>query len=163
MRILGIDPGYAIMGWGIVDYKGNRFTPVAYGAITTEAHTPPEERLKIIYDELTEILTEYQPEEASIEELFFNSNTTTAIMVGEARGIALLACVQNGVKIDEYTPLQIKQSLVGYGRAEKKQVQAMVKTILGLEKVPKPDDTADAIAAAICHAHNSGGRMPRQR
>ncbi|MDD5822824.1 MAG: crossover junction endodeoxyribonuclease RuvC [Firmicutes bacterium] len=161
MRILGIDPGYAIMGWGIVDYKGNKFTPVAYGAITTEAHTPPEQRLMKIYDELTEILQKYEPEEASIEEIFFNSNTTTAIMVGEARGIALLACVQNDVSIAEYTPLQIKQSLVGYGRAEKKQVQSMVKTILGLDKVPKPDDTADALAAAVCHAHSRQSRIYR--
>ncbi len=161
MRILGIDPGYAIMGWGIVDYKGNRFTPVAYGAITTEAHTPPEDRLHIIYNELTEIIQKYQPEEVSVEELFFNTNTTTGILVAEARGVALLACVQYDVKLAEYTPLQIKQSLVGYGRAEKKQVQAMVKTILGLEKVPKPDDTADALAAAICHAHSRGSRVYR--
>ncbi len=159
MRIIGIDPGYAIMGYGILDYKGNKFTPVKYGSILTEAHTPPEERLRIIYDELTKLIQEYQPDEASIEELFFNTNSTTAILVGEARGIALLACVQNNVKVFEYTPLHIKQSLVGYGRAEKKQVQTMVKMILGLEKVPKPDDTADALAAAICHAHSRGGRM----
>ena len=161
MRILGIDPGYAIMGYGIVDYTGNKFTPVHYGSILTEAHTPPEDRLKIIYDSLVEIINEYQPEEVAIEELFFNTNSTTAIMVAEARGIALLACVQNDVKIFEYTPLHIKQSLVGYGRAEKKQVQQMTKTILGLDKVPRPDDTADALAAAICHAHSRSGRIYR--
>ena len=161
MRILGIDPGYAILGYGILDYKGNKFSPVAYGSITTEAHTPPEERLKVLYDELTEIIKEYRPDEASVEELFFNNNAKTAIMVGEARGIVLLACVNNGVKISEYTPLQIKQALVGFGRADKKQVQTMVKTILGLDKVPKPDDTADALAAAICHAHSRSSRIYR--
>lgn len=162
MRILGIDPGYAIMGYGILDYKGNKFTPVAYGSITTEAHTPDPERLKILYDELTKIIAEYQPEEAGIEKLFYNTNATTAIMVGEARGIAMLACEEAGVRISEYTPLEIKSSLTGYGRADKKQVQTMVKMILGLAEVPKPDDTADAIAAAICHAHYAGGRIPRR-
>jgi len=162
MRILGVDPGYAIMGYGILDYNGNKFTPVTYGAITTEAHTPNEERLMILYDELSRIIGEYQPEEAAIEELFYNTNATTAIMVGEARGMALLACAKNGVKIAEYTPLQIKSALTGYGRADKKQVQTMVKMILGLSEVPKPDDTADAIAAAITHAHYAGGRMPRR-
>lgn len=163
MRIIGIDPGYAIMGYGILDYTGNRFTPVAYGSVTTDAHTPNEQRLLTLYEELTAIIKEYQPEAASIEELFYNTNATTAIMVGEARGMALLACVQNGVEINEYTPLQIKSSLTGYGRAEKKQVQAMVRMILGLQEVPKPDDTADALAAAICHAHHSGSRIPRMR
>lgn len=161
MRILGIDPGYAIMGYGILDYRGNKFTPVAYGSILTEAHTPNEERLMKLYDELTEIIAEYQPDEASIEELFYNTNATTAIMVGEARGMALLACARAGIRINEYTPLQIKSSLTGYGRADKKQVQTMVKMILGLAEVPKPDDTADALAAAICHAHHAGSRIPR--
>ncbi|MBQ6389692.1 MAG: crossover junction endodeoxyribonuclease RuvC [Mogibacterium sp.] len=161
MRIIGIDPGYAIMGYGILDYRGNKFTPVAYGAITTEAKTPNEERLLSLYNELTEIIAEYKPEEASIEELFYNTNATTAIMVGEARGMALLACAQAGIRINEYTPLQIKSSLTGYGRADKKQVQTMVKMILGLQEVPKPDDTADALAAAICHAHHAGSRIPR--
>ncbi|MBQ0005149.1 MAG: crossover junction endodeoxyribonuclease RuvC, partial [Clostridiales bacterium] len=155
------DPGYAIMGIGIVDYKGNKFTPVHYESILTQAHTPAEDRLKILYDGLVELIEKYQPDEAAIEELFFNNNAKTAIIVGEARGIALLACVQHGVRISEYTPLQIKQSLVGYGRADKKQVQSMVKTILGLEKVPKPDDTADALAAAICHAHSRNSRIYR--
>ena len=159
MRILGIDPGYAIMGYGIVDYKGSKFTPVAYGSITTEAHTPNEERLMILYDELSQVIEEYKPDEASVEELFYNTNATTAIMVGEARGMALLACAKAGIKISEYTPLQIKSSLTGYGRADKKQVQTMVKMILNLSEVPKPDDTADALAAAICHAHHAGGRL----
>lgn len=160
MRILGIDPGYAIMGYGILDYKGNKFTPVKYGSILTDAHTPDAERLKIIYEELTELITEYQPEQASIEKLFYNTNATTAIMVGEARGIAMLACAQANIDVFEYTPLEIKSTLTGYGRADKKQVQTMVKMILGLSEVPKPDDTADAIAAAICHGHHAGGRLP---
>ena len=156
MRILGIDPGYAIMGYAVLDYVGNKFTAVDYGSITTDAHTPNEERLKILYDDLTEIINTYKPEEASIEELFYNTNATTAIMVGEARGMALLACAKAGIKISEYTPLEIKSSLTGYGRADKNQVQTMVKMILGLNETPKPDDTADAIAAAICHAHHAG-------
>ena len=156
MRILGIDPGYAIMGYGILDMNGNHFSVVDYGSIITDAGTPMAERLKILYDSLIEIIDKYQPEEVGIEELFFNNNAKTAIMVGEARGIALLACVNKGVKIFEYTPLQIKQGLVGYGRADKKQVQNMVKGILNLESVPKPDDTADALAAAICHGHARG-------
>jgi crossover junction endodeoxyribonuclease RuvC len=159
MRIIGIDPGYAIMGYGILDYKGNKFTPVAYGAITTEAHTPNEERLMILYDELSDIIREYEPDEASIEELFYNTNATTAIMVGEARGMALLACAKAGIRISEYTPLQIKSSLTGYGRAEKKQVITMVTMLLGLKEPPKPDDTADALAIAICHAHSGGSRL----
>ena len=117
------------------------------------------ERLKLLYDGLTEIIQEYKPDEASIEELFFNRNVTTAIGVGEARGIALLACVEGGLSVSEYTPMQIKQALVGYGKAEKKQVQTMVKTILNLKEVPKPDDTADAVAAAICHAHSRNSRV----
>ena len=161
MRILGIDPGYAIMGYAVLDYIGNKFTPVEYGSITTDAKTPNEERLQILYDSLCKIINEYKPEEASIEELFYNTNATTAIMVGEARGMALLACAKNGIKINEYTPLEIKSALTGYGRADKKQVQTMVKMILGLSETPKPDDTADAIAAAICHAQHAGSRIPR--
>ncbi len=161
MRILGIDPGYAIMGYGILDYNGNRFKAVDYGSIETEAHTPMPLRLSQLYDGLNEVIQKYHPEEASIEELFFNSNTTTAIKVGEARGVALLACEKNGLSVSEYTPLQIKQALVGYGRAEKKQVQNMVKVILNLPEVPKPDDTADAVAAAICHAHSRNNRVIR--
>lgn len=156
MRILGIDPGFAILGYGIIEKKGNHFSVCGYGAVTTEAGIPMPDRLKQIYCELMEIIAEYQPEAASIEELFFNTNITTAIQVAQARGVAILACANSGVAIAEYTPLQIKQGLVGYGRAEKKQVQQMVKTILNLKEVPKPDDTADALAAAICHGHSSG-------
>ena len=159
MRILGIDPGYAIMGYGVLDYNGNRFKTVGYGSVETEAGLPMPERLKLLYDGLTEIIQKYEPDEVSIEELFFNRNVTTAIGVGEARGIAMLACVEGGLSVSEYTPMQIKQALVGYGKAEKKQVQTMVKTILNLKDVPKPDDTADAVAAAICHAHSRNSRV----
>nr|WP_330368108.1 MULTISPECIES: crossover junction endodeoxyribonuclease RuvC [Mogibacterium] len=158
MRILGIDPGYAIMGYGVLDYNGNRFKTVGYGSVETEAGLPMPERLKLLYDGLTEIIQKYEPDEVSIEELFFNRNVTTAIGVGEARGVAMLACVEGGLVVSEYTPMQIKQALVGYGKAEKAQVQMMVKTILNLPEVPKPDDTADAVAAAICHAHSRNAR-----
>ena len=158
MRILGIDPGYAIMGYGVLDYNGNRFKTVGYGSVETEAGLPMPERLKLLYDGLTEIIQKYEPDEVSIEELFFNRNVTTAIGVGEARGVAMLACVEGGLVVSEYTPMQIKQALVGYGKAEKAQVQMMVKTILNLPEVPKPDDTADAVAAAICHAHSRNSR-----
>ena len=159
MRIIGIDPGYAIMGWGILDLKGNKFSVVDYGSITTDAGVEAAKRLQHIYAELGAIIAKYQPEEAAIEELFFNNNAKTVILVGEARGIAVLACANGGLEISEYTPLQIKQALVGYGRADKKQVQAMVKAILNLKEVPKPDDTADAVAAAICHGHSRCRRV----
>jgi crossover junction endodeoxyribonuclease RuvC len=158
MKILGIDPGYAILGYGIVEKKGNKFTACSYGAITTDAGTPMTERLEHLYNSLREIIEEEKPDVASIEELFFNTNAKTAILVGQARGVAVLACVKGGLEIEEYTPLQIKQALVGYGRADKKQVQTMVKTILNLKEVPKPDDTADALAAAICHGHSAETR-----
>ncbi len=164
MRILGIDPGYAIMGWCVIDMKGNRFQPVDYGSITTEAGLEMPVRLQHIYSELVAIIEKYKPGQAAIEELFFTTNAKTAIKVGEARGVAILACINGGLEISEYTPLQIKQALVGYGRADKKQVQAMVKAILNLREVPKPDDTADAVAAAICHGHSVGnGRTERMK
>jgi crossover junction endodeoxyribonuclease RuvC len=156
MRILGIDPGYAILGYGVIDMKGNRFTVCGYGAVTTDSTMDMPDRLKHLYTEIMEIIREYEPDVVSIEELFFNTNSKTAILVGQARGVAILACANSGVEIYEYTPLQIKQGLVGYGRAEKKQIQIMVKTILHLDEVPKPDDTADALAAAICHGHCAG-------
>ena len=155
LKILGIDPGYAILGWGIVEMRGNSFKALDYGAITTDAGTDMTDRLKILYNSLMTIIAEKGPDVASIEELFFNTNTKTAIKVGEARGVAMLACANSGLPVYEFTPLQIKQGLVGYGRAEKKQVQHMVKTILCLRTVPKPDDTADALAAAICCGHSA--------
>lgn len=158
MRILGIDPGYAILGYGVVEMTGNRFKVIDYGAVTTDAGMEMPDRLKILYNSLMEIIMCHEPEVASVEELFFNTNAKTAILVGQARGVAVLACANSGLEIAEYTPLQIKQALVGYGRAEKKQVQTMVKTILNLKEVPKPDDTADALAAAVCHGHSAGSR-----
>lgn len=159
MRILGIDPGYAIMGWCVLDMKGNMFKPVDYGSITTDAGLEMPIRLQHLYSDLVFIIEKYKPEEAAVEELFFTTNAKTAIKVGEARGVAMLACINGGLEVSEYTPLQIKQALVGYGRADKKQVQAMVKAILNLDEVPKPDDTADAVAAAICHGHSAGNRQ----
>lgn len=157
MRILGIDPGYAIVGYGFLDYDGYKFRPVTFGAITTDAGTEFALRLKTIYDDMTTILTTYKPDVMSIEKLFFNTNITTGIDVAEARGVILLSAVNAGIPIYEYTPLQVKQSVVGYGRAEKQQVMEMTRKILGLAKTPKPDDTADALALAICHGHNKTG------
>lgn len=161
MIILGIDPGYAIVGWGIIDYTANRFFVIDYGAVTTEAKTPFNERLEAVYDGVEDIIKRYKPSALAIEKLFYNTNAKTVIDVAQARGVINLAAVKNGVPIFEYTPLQVKQSVVGYGRAEKKQVQEMTRVILKLEKIPKPDDTADALAMAICHAHASGSLMGR--
>lgn len=153
MRIIGIDPGYAIVGFGIVDYNGRQFSVVNFGAITTSSEMPFPERLKTIHDDMIEILTLYKPDALSMEKLFFNTNHTTAIDVAQARGVIMLSAVEQGVEINEYTPLQVKNSVVGYGRAEKKQVQEMVRSILRLKEVPKPDDTADALAMAVTHGH----------
>lgn len=149
MIVLGLDPGYATIGFGVIDSQNNIM--VDYGIISTPKTLKLSERLKIIYDAAQELIYNYKPDHVAIEELFFNTNTTTAIAVAQARGVLILACRQKLDYLFEYTPLQIKQALTGYGRAEKKQVQFMVKSILGLEKVPKPDDAADALAVAICH------------
>ncbi len=159
MIILGIDPGLAIVGYGVIDYQAPRFRTLAYGAITTPAHTPVEDRLVAIYDGMSDLIAMYHPAEMAIEELFFTKNITTGISVAEARGVALLAAKQKGIHVFEYTPMQVKQAVVGYGGAEKKQVQMMVKTILKLEKMPKLDDTADALAIAVCHAHTGCSRI----
>ena len=159
MIILGIDPGLAIVGYGVVEYTCPSFRTLAYGAITTPAHTPVEDRLSAIFDGMNDLISLYHPAEMAIEELFFTKNITTGISVAEARGVALLAAKKKNVSIFEYTPMQVKQAVVGYGGAEKKQVQMMVKTILKLEKMPKLDDTADALAIAICHAHTGGSRI----
>ena len=156
MIILGIDPGYAIVGFGIIKYENNRFTVLDFGAITTPAGMEFTERLKSIYEDLAYLFDKYHPDALSIEKLFFNTNKKTAVDVAQARGVILLAAKMNGAECFEYTPLQVKQSVVGYGRAEKKQVQEMTRQLLGLSAVPKPDDTADALAMAICHAHCSG-------
>ncbi len=154
MIILGIDPGFAIVGVGVIEYTGNKFKVIDHFAITTKAHTPIEERLKIIYDSMNETIEKYKPDFMAVEELFFNNNAKTAIAVGQARGVILLSAVNAKVPFFEYTPLQVKQAVVGYGRAEKGQVQQMVKAILNLPAVPKPDDVADALAIAVCHAHS---------
>ena len=155
MRILGIDPGYAIMGYGVVELIGNKFKVIEYGSIMTESRKNMTDRLKHLYYELMQLINRTDPDVAAIEELFFNTNTTTAIKVGQARGVSILACANSGIEINEYTPLQVKMALTGYGRADKKQVQHMTKTILNLKEVPKPDDTADALAIAICHGHSN--------
>ena len=156
MRILGIDPGLAIIGWGVVEYNASKFHTVAYGALRTPAGIPTEDRLSLIWDGMRELFDTYHPDAMSVEELFFNTNITTGIRVAEARGVILLSARQAGVPMQEYTPLQVKQAVVGYGKAEKAQVIAMVTRILALREPPKPDDTADALAIAICHCHASG-------
>lgn len=155
LRVLGIDPGIAIAGFGFIDKVGHKLTPVQYGAIQTEAHTPPEERLVQIYESAGALMDRYKPDSVAVEKLFFNRNVTTAFAVGQARGVIILAAAQRGLPVAEYTPLQVKQSVVGYGKAEKRQVQEMVKMFLKLSAVPKPDDVADALAVAICHAHSA--------
>ena len=157
MLALGIDPGTAICGYGFVESKGSRLIPRAYGSIFTTPNMKMEDRLLKIHTELDALIKKYQPDVMGVEKLFFNRNVTTAIMVGEARGVAILACNNSGIDIAEYTPGQIKQAVTGYGKAEKKQVQFMVKSLLGLKEVPKPDDTADAVAAAICHGFSAQG------
>ena len=142
-----------------MDYEKSKFHTVAYGALRTQAGLCTEERLELIYKGMCELLEKYRPDAVSIEELFFNTNITTGIRVAEARGVLLLAARQFGAEIQEYTPLQVKQAVVGYGRAEKKQVMSMVTMLLGLKETPKPDDTADALALAICHAHCGGSRL----
>ncbi|SEC72928.1 Holliday junction endonuclease RuvC [Paenibacillus sp. GP183] len=155
LRILGIDPGIAIVGFGFIDKIGSKLVPVQYGSIQTEAHTEPGIRLKEVYDAAVQLIEKYKPDAMAIEKLFFNRNVTTAFTVGQARGVIVLAGVQAGLQVAEYTPLQVKQAVVGYGKAEKHQVQEMVKMLLKLSVVPKPDDVADALAIAICHAHSS--------
>lgn len=159
MRILGIDPGLAIVGWGVVDYEESKFRTIDYGSITTPAGMPTEERLMLIDEGIRELTERFSPEHLAVEELFFNTNITTGIRVAEARGVILCRCRREGLEIHEYTPLQVKQAVVGYGRADKKQVITMVTMLLGLSKPPKPDDTADALAIAICHAHTGGSRI----
>lgn len=159
MVILGIDPGLAIVGWGVVDCCGGRFKTLGYGSIQTPAGKPTEERLSVIYRELNALIDRFNPSEMAVEELFFNTNITTGIRVAEARGVILLCGQQKGLRMAEYTPLQVKQAVVGYGRAEKRQVITMVTAILGLASPPKPDDTADALAIAVCHGHCGGSRL----
>lgn len=164
MRILGIDPGVATIGFGVVESERNRQRLIKCGVITTPAHTSLSSRLEQIFRDMADLLDLFKPDAVSIEELFFNTNITTGIAVAHARGVILLACQMAGVQIYEYTPLQVKQAVVGYGRAEKKQVMDMVKRLCNLPAPPKPDDAADAVALALCHARsatsllNQGGR-----
>ncbi len=154
MIIMGIDPGFAITGFGIVKYEGNKFSVLDYGAVTTEASMKLSQRLLVLNNRLEELIQKHKPDAVAIEELFFNKNIKTALTVGHGRGVAVLAAARSGVDIFEYTPLQVKQSVVGYGRAEKAQIQQMVKALLNLKAIPKPDDVADALAVAICHGNS---------
>ncbi|MFA4884990.1 MAG: crossover junction endodeoxyribonuclease RuvC [Desulfotomaculaceae bacterium] len=153
MLIMGVDPGTAITGFGLVRYNGSRFALVDCGCIRTASETPLSERLHFIYRELVDIIRRHNPEQFAVEELFFNKNAKTALAVGHARGVAMLAAASSGMPVFEYTPLQVKLSVAGFGRAEKTQVQFMVKTILDLPAAPAPDDVSDALAVAICHGH----------
>ena len=162
MIIIGIDPGYAITGFGVIEYEGNHFKLIESGSIQTKAGIPLPTRIAKIYDDMNTLIEKYKPDAIAIEELFFNRNTTTAIGVAQGRGAVLIAAAKTSTPIYEYTPLQVKQGVTGYGRADKKQVQMMVKTVLGLEKVPKLDDTTDAIAIGICHAHSHRFSKPIQ-
>ena len=161
VRVLGIDPGYAIVGWGVVEYMGNRFAPVDFGAVTTDAGRPFEERLAAVYDGVCEVIHRTHPEALAIEKLFYQHNQTTVIGVAEARGVILLAAAQAGLPVYEYTPMQVKQAVTGYGKAVKKQVQEMTRILLHLPAVPKPDDTADALAMAITFCHTSANQLTR--
>jgi len=144
------------VGYGVVEYNQIKFTPVGFGAITTNAGIPFSDRLLAIFNDMNTLIEKYQPDCLSIEKLYFNTNTTTAIDVAEARGVILLSAKHKNIPVFEYTPLQVKQAMTGYGRAEKHQVMEMVKSFLHLDKIPKPDDAADALALAICHGHSSG-------
>jgi len=152
--ILGIDPGYAIIGYGVLDFEKGKFRILDYGSITTKSTMEFSMRLKRIYMGIQELIDKYKPDSVAVEKLFFNKNTKTALKVGHGRGVVLLGGAMNDIDVFEYTPLQVKQAVCGYGRADKNQVQQMVKMLLGLKEVPKPDDTADALAVAICHAHS---------
>ena len=159
MRVLGIDPGYAIVGWGVVEYVGNRFAPVGYGAVMTDKDTPFEQRLVEVYEGILDVCKRYRPEAISLEKLFYQHNQTTVIGVAEARGVILLAAAQCDIPIYEYTPMQVKQTVTGYGKAMKKQIQEMTRMLLHLPEIPKPDDTADALGMAVAHCHCSRSRL----
>lgn len=159
MRVIGVDPGTAITGWGIVEGDGNDLQMVAGGVITTPAGMPLPERLQIIYRELTAVVERWQPETAALEELFFSKNAKTALAVGHGRGAAMLALANANLSIAEYKPLEVKQAITGHGGADKGQMQQMVKLLLALDVVPHPDDAADALAVAICHLHSARLRL----
>ncbi|MCL2019224.1 MAG: crossover junction endodeoxyribonuclease RuvC [Oscillospiraceae bacterium] len=161
MKIIGIDPGYAIVGYGAVDYNGMRFKTQDYGVIRTKSDMKFDNRLEEIYVDLGLILSEYRPEFMALEKIFFTTNQKTAIDVAQARGVIILAAKTRGIEIIEYTPLQVKSAVTGYGKATKKQVQEMTARILGLSAIPQPDDAADALAVAICCAHTNISRLTK--
>jgi len=164
MRVLGIDPGTAIVGYGVIDFNKNKYEVVDYGCIYTDKELPMEKRLKIIFNEMNELIEKYSPDEMAVEELFYFKNNKTVISVGQARGVIVLCGELNNVKQDSYTPLQVKMGITGYGKSEKKQVQLMVQRILKLKELPKPDDAADALAIAVTHINSlkSGLNIPKQ-
>jgi crossover junction endodeoxyribonuclease RuvC len=159
VRVIGVDPGTAITGWGIVEGEGNDLSLVACGVINTAAGTPLPQRLAVIYQDLVKIIQQWQPKSAAIEELFFSRNAKTAMTVGQGRGVAILALVHANLPIVEYKPLEVKQAVTGYGGADKLQMQQMVKLLLSLDDIPRPDDAADALAVAICHLHSARLRL----
>lgn len=161
MVILGIDPGYAIVGYGVVRAQSGRYQPLEHGAVVTQAGEDFNRRLEIIYDSVSAVLSHWKPDAVSIEKLYFQNNQKTAIGVAEARGVILLAAQKAGVAVFEYTPLQVKMAVTGYGQAHKPQVMEMTRRLLCLKEVPKPDDTADALAMAICHGHAAGSVLRR--
>lgn len=161
MIILGVDPGIAIAGWGVIEYDNSRFRVLGYGSATTPAGMKTEDRLLSLHRDFAEIIRHYKPTEFAAEELFWNTNQKTGIVVAEARGVILMTARGFGLRISEYTPLQVKQSVAGYGRATKHQIITMVTALLGLPEPPKPDDTADALAVAICHANSSGSLLAK--
>ncbi|MDW7672026.1 MAG: crossover junction endodeoxyribonuclease RuvC [Bacillota bacterium] len=159
MIILGIDPGLATTGFGVIAYEKNHFQVIQYGVIRTPSQTPLPDRLVKLREGIQTLIEKYHPECAAIEELFFNTNAKSAFLVGQARGVAVVTAAAAGLQVYEYTPLQVKQGVAGYGRADKQQVQQMVKTLLHLKEIPKPDDAADALAIAMCHAHTGHFRQ----
>jgi len=159
MRVLGIDPGIATVGIGFIDQVGHRLVPVQYGCIRTKADTPAGERLRLIYDSVCDLMDQYRPDSVAVEILYFKKNVTNAFSVGQARGVMLLAAAQRGIPVGEYTPMQVKQAVAGYGGAEKRQMQEMIRMLLKLPAVPEPDDVADALAVAVCHAHTAAVTM----
>ena len=163
MRVLGVDPGTATTGYGVVEETADGLNALAFGVITTPAGQPMPQRLQTIYRELVRLAHEWQADEAAVEELFFSTNVRTAMSVGQARGVALLALADAGLPIAEYSPLVIKQALTGYGRADKRQMQEMTRLLLGLDDIPRPDDAADALAVAVCHLHSARMRSLEER
>lgn len=155
MRIIGVDPGIARVGWGVIESSSNKVSTIAFDCFETHKSKPTETRLLEIYNFLTTLILDYKPDAISVEELFFNTNVKTALTVGQARGVVLLSAAYQSVPVVSYTPLQVKMAITGYGRADKSQIGHMVKTLLYLKSIPKPDDTADALAIALTHSFNS--------